>query len=496
MQSKKFNKYIFLFFILLFNISTQVKIDVNPLENSVKIQLDQPTPFLLTRPKIREIKPVISIGILSLDVSPTTEKILNRKYTSKEYNDFMFSDIAPTDSGKTQILEVLQNISKYSMFPRSYSKFLTFYKNVYTVPMNILAGHEYLTELMEGLDGVLLTGGSSEFFVKDKIKIDSQNKSDKKEKLTRTNSKYFDTVIKILAKAKEINDKGRIFPLWGTCLGFEAMILNEAPADTQFDSFKDIKKTHSLVLTDDDGNPLPNIQTTSASFQSPNMQMSFKLGTEELNMSLINHQIKLPQSPFDMRNYDTFQDFLRTEFYGKQDQKTLYFYHHYGFTTSKFNSTPSLKENFRILSVSDENDFLAPTEDVNDITDKLIYSHPLVKNIKEMINANKTTSTFVSAVEHKKYPFYGVQFHPEKPLFDFKDNRWVRSDDLSIDDNRKFSTFFIQRLRAAKLKNIKNKKQTVKLDSIMTSLKKFQVNHVGLFSEVVFFKQAISLDLD
>jgi gamma-glutamyl-gamma-aminobutyrate hydrolase PuuD len=487
---------IYLIFIFIFNLSNQIKIDVNPTDNSVKIQLDQPSPFLFTPPKVRELRPIVTIGILTLGVSETTEKILKKKFNNKDYNDFIFSDVAPTDSGKSEILHVLQKMNKYSMMARSYSKFLTFYKNVYTVPMNILAGKEYLTELMKGLDGILLTGGASELFVKEQIEIDQKSKQDQNKKVKRKNSEYLDTVIAILNEAKKINDDGRIFPVWGTCLGFEAMILSEAPADFTIDLFKDIKKTHSIVLTEDNGNPLMNVVSTPLSFQTPNMQMSFKLGTEELNMNLVNHPIRLKQPPYSMKTYNTFQEFLRSEFYGKQDQKTFYFYHHYGFTTEKFNSAKSLTDNFRILGVSDENDFISPSTPYHDINDKLIYSHPLVKNIRDMINANKYTSTFVSAIEHKKYPFYAVQFHPEKPLYDFKDNRWVRNDDLAVEDNRKFSTFFIQRLREAKLKNLKQKKLTKKLNSLMTSLKKFQVNHVGLFSEVVFFKQAISLILD
>jgi hypothetical protein len=27
---------------------------------------------------------------------------------------------------------------------------------------------------------------------------------------------------------------------------------------------------------------------------------------------------------------------------------------------------------------------------------------------------------FISSIEHKKYPFYGVQFHPEKNAFEWK----------------------------------------------------------------------------
>jgi gamma-glutamyl hydrolase len=39
---------------------------------------------------------------------------------------------------------------------------------------------------------------------------------------------YVDTGSFLLKLAKEANDKGEYFPVWGTCLGFEFMIFNEA----------------------------------------------------------------------------------------------------------------------------------------------------------------------------------------------------------------------------------------------------------------------------
>lgn len=493
MQTKTtFINLIFIFLLLSKNLKF-VRIDVDPATNSLKIQLDQPSPFLVSPPVSRDISPVLTVGILTLDVSKTTQKQLRSKFDRKEFNDFIFPEADPL-AGKEEILDVLQNLDKYTMMADSYSKFLTFYKNVYTIPMNLLADPEYLVKLMEGLDGVLLTGGASAFFVNNKIEIDNKNKTESAS-VQRQNSKYLQTVIKILNKAKKINDSGRVFPVWGSCLGFEAMVLSEAPNDFKFDMYKDIKKTHSAVLTDDSGQPLISFQTNPFSLEGSQMEMSFRLGTQELNMDLVDHRVMLRRPSYSLPVYNSFGQFMRGELVGKQKEKVFYFYHHYGFSPNKFRATQSLMDNFKIISISDQNDFVSPSHPYTEDNTKLIYSHPLVKNIKEMVELNTGDSSFVSAVEHKKYPFYAVQFHPEKPLFDYKNNPSVRHDALAIQENRKFSSFFVQRLRAAKIKNTNNKKVIKKLDKLMTSLSKIQVKNVGFYTQLYLFKQAFSFDV-
>lgn len=54
---------------------------------------------------------------------------------------------------------------------------------------------------------------------------------------------------------------------------------------------------------------------------------------------------------------------------------------------------------------------------------------------------------FISTIEHRNYPFYGVQFHPEKNLFE-----WVRNKNIShtagaITASQYFAQFFINEAR-------------------------------------------------
>lgn len=487
-QSKFFS--IIILFSFFTSVFVGIKIDVNPSSNTLKIQLDTPPQYLLSAPKEKDISPVLTIGILSLELSSYTEKLLQKKYDQKKFNDFIFPGVAPTESGAPQILDFLQNSKTYSMIASSYTKYLSSYKNVYIVPLNIYSPLESIQKLMEGLDGVLLTGGSSNFYVEEKIKIDSPQKSKRKKKVTRKNSLYLDTVIGIFKKAKEINEGGRVYPVWATCLGFEGLVLSEAPADYKFDSFNDIKKMHSLVLTDPNGTSYMNVSLNPSTLANPGMEVSFKLGTQELKMSLVDHKAFIKRGIYDLPSYSTFGSFLQGELFGKQDEKIFYYYHHYGFTKTSFQKSQELMDSFNILAVSDENDFVSKSSPLSQTNDKIIYAHPLIKNIKEMVKANNGETTFIAAIEHKKYPFYGVQFHPEKPLYDYRDNSSVRHDQEAQTQNKKFSSFFIQRLRAAKALNIKNKKKVQKLNPLMNNLSRFQVNHVGLYSELYIFKSS------
>lgn len=53
---------------------------------------------------------------------------------------------------------------------------------------------------------------------------------------------------------------------------------------------------------------------------------------------------------------------------------------------------------------------------------------------------------FVSSIEHLKYPFYGVQFHPEKPIYEFGSSH-VPHTKSSIRIGQYFADFFVNEAR-------------------------------------------------
>jgi gamma-glutamyl hydrolase len=63
--------------------------------------------------------------------------------------------------------------------------------------------------------------------------------------------------------------------------------------------------------------------------------------------------------------------------------------------------------------------------------------------IPTSISYDKDGKPFVASMESEKYPFYGVQFHPEKAQFFFYPPSNVDHTEDSIYFNRYFADFFI-----------------------------------------------------
>jgi anthranilate/para-aminobenzoate synthase component II len=83
--------------------------------------------------------------------------------------------------------------------------------NIEVIPILFFSDLQEILHLMDSLDGFVLTGGSESFYSYEGLP-----------------SVYLNTVNHILQKAKDINDNGRQFPIWATCLGFEALLVAES----------------------------------------------------------------------------------------------------------------------------------------------------------------------------------------------------------------------------------------------------------------------------
>jgi len=80
---------------------------------------------------------------------------------------------------------------------------------VAVVPFN--APHDVLDQLFDGINGLLFTGGG--------LSLDAD-------------SLYFKQALYLFNKAKEANDAGDFFPIWGTCQGFQLLnLLAALPED-------------------------------------------------------------------------------------------------------------------------------------------------------------------------------------------------------------------------------------------------------------------------
>ncbi|KAG5870719.1 hypothetical protein JTB14_017052 [Gonioctena quinquepunctata] len=62
-------------------------------------------------------------------------------------------------------------------------------------------------------------------------------------------------------------------------------------------------------------------------------------------------------------------------------------------------------------------------------------------------NSDNSHVKFISTMEHKKYPFYGVQFHPEKNIFEFKAGYGIPHSMEAVQVSQFFAIFFVNECR-------------------------------------------------
>ena len=221
-------------------------------------------------------------------------------------------------------------LCKISFHHMAYQKFLEA-QGLEVIHIDYHSKKEEITQIMDNLDGILLTGGGDSWPI-DKINI---NGFEYFKVADSTAQPYLAIIKAILDKAKSINDNGRFFSIFSVCLGFEAILLIE----TNYEF------------------PIASVMN-----QNINCEITFKDKESRMKGVLTDKQ----------RN-------------DVESKKLLFFYHIFGFTEKDFNKFEVLKENYDItatVSVGEHRDCIA-------------------------------------SYEHKKYPFFGVQYHVEINMFDY-----------------------------------------------------------------------------
>ncbi|CAH0398722.1 unnamed protein product [Chilo suppressalis] len=212
------------------------------------------------------------------------------------------------------------------------------------VPILIGKPRSYYEELLKKLNGVLLPGGATYF-----------NQS----------NGYADAGQYIYEIAMKMNDAGDYFPIFGTCLGFELLI----------------------ILASGRGEPENRIRCYSYS----NMPLDF---TPDFRNSKM-----FAEAP------DELVDILANE-------EVTVNAHQFCIVDKNLNAF-NLTKDWQVTSYSDD-DF-----DVQ----------------------------FIATIEHTRYPFYGVQFHPEKNSFEWKLSKKYPHSYSAIKANRYFMDFFVNECR-------------------------------------------------
>ncbi|XP_031637535.1 gamma-glutamyl hydrolase-like [Contarinia nasturtii] len=82
------------------------------------------------------------------------------------------------------------------------------------------------------------------------------------------------------------------------------------------------------------------------------------------------------------------------------------------------------------------------------VTQENMIEYGLAKKWKTLsTNLDTNGLDFISAIEHKRYPFYGVQFHPEKNLYEWIQNKNISHTIGAITSSQYFASFFVNESR-------------------------------------------------
>lgn len=110
------------------------------------------------------------------------------------------------------------------------------------------------------------------------------------------------------------------------------------------------------------------------------------------------------------------------------------------------------------------------------------------------VNKDWNGLEFISTIEHRSYPFYGVQFHPEKNLYEWVRNKNISHSAHAINAAQYFADFFVNEARKSDhhYKDSKTEDQYV--------IYNFQSTFTGLkgsaFEQSYLFPNEITYPLD
>lgn len=249
--------------------------------------------------------------------------------------------------------------SSFSMIPGSYVKWLE-QAGIRIIPIRYDMPKKMIVQLMGIINGILITGGSTSLFHENNKVCLVKRFLDK---TVVCPSPYMRTADFIISQAVKLSEAGRPFPIWGTCLGYEAILMS-------LSKYSILRK----------------------------------------RVKSINHSLNL-----DLNK--TFQP-LFTQYFGKQllaeinDEPLIYFNHKYAFFPDQIQSNAALKDQIDILSTTT----LESGENV------------------------------ISMIKHRKYPFIGVQFHPEKIQYEHRSSVQTNVSYQSLEAAHKMAMMFFDQV--------------------------------------------------
>lgn len=275
------------------------------------------------------------------------------------------------------------NEVSHSYIAASYVKFIEG-AGARVVPIWIGQTRTYYKTIMSQINGVLLPGGGSYF---------------------SAHNGYGDAACTIYNIAKQMNDAGNYFPIFGICLGFEVLIYAMTG-----------RSNNALCECSDPNNKIP---------------LAFEPGYNTSKMFGTASEIII--------------EWLRT--------KDLTYNHHVKCVTEQILKDHGIADQLRILST----------------------------------NRDENGLKFISAVESIRYPFYGLQFHPEKNLYEWNRNENIPHGIYASRISQYFANFFVNEARTNRNqfwdKNVEAKSLIYNYDTTYTALNNISFEQCYLFNE-------------
>lgn len=107
------------------------------------------------------------------------------------------------------------------------------------------------------------------------------------------------------------------------------------------------------------------------------------------------------------------------------------------------------------------------------------------------VNKDWNGMEFISSIEHVNYPFYGVQFHPEKNLYEWVQNKNISHTSNAILASQYFAQFFINEAKKSDhhFENAKNEDNYViyNFPATFTGAKGSSLEQSYMFNDLVAY---------
>lgn len=144
----------------------------------------------------------------------------------------------------------LDSLYKLSYFPLSYAEWVS-RPYTFVVPIDIQLPGKQLRGLLDNIGGLLLTGGRVPLIKHAEPMAEEEEDIDEALSKESEKTRFAKKVIWLLGQIeRKYRKQQKRIPVWGTCLGFEGLMLKEAEGSFDFDRVENQNVASSIQFVD------------------------------------------------------------------------------------------------------------------------------------------------------------------------------------------------------------------------------------------------------